>query len=267
MKRLITRLLLLASLAALSQGCVTLGKHRVLKARVETMEQRLDLMQKKFYAETSKVQNLLGGRISDLRKLSSELGRLNANLGSKLSDLQADLNRIRGKIEVMEFQMQKTVRDMDSIKDFVDDRFNTSLSGLPTGTPKDKQAQYDFALRMLRSGKTREARTIFRHFINQNPKDELADEAQFYIGESYFLEKKWAQAIKEYKSVESTYPKGNILGKAIMRLAEAALRMNQCATARTVYLYFASTYRKRFPEEAKKAKEKAKKMRKTCRKK
>ncbi|MCA9521678.1 MAG: tetratricopeptide repeat protein, partial [Myxococcales bacterium] len=236
MNRLLKRLLPLVALAALGQGCVTLGKHRVLKSRVETLEQRLDLMQKKFYAETGKVQHLLGGRISDLRKLSSQLGRLNASLGSKLSDLQADLNGIRGKIEVMEFKMQKAIRDMDSIKDFVDDKFNKSLSGLPPGTPKDKAAMYEFSLRMLRSGKTRDGRTILRHFINEFPKDDLADEAQFYIGESYFLEKKWAQAIKEYKTVESVYPKGNILGKAIMRLAEAALRMNECSTARTVYL-------------------------------
>ena len=267
MNRLINHLLPIVAVAVLSQGCVTLSRHRVLKSRVERLEERIDVIQKKFYAETTKVQHLLGSRISDLRKLGTQLGRLNASLGTKLSDLQADLNRIRGKIEVMEFKMQKSVRAIDSIKDFIDDHFKKSLYGLPPGTPKDKTGMYEFSIKLLRSGKTREARTVLRQFINQFPSDELADDAQFQIGESYFLEKKWLQAFKEYKTVESTYPKGNILGTAAMRLAETAMRLNHCGTARALYLYIASNYRKRFPAEAKRAKSIAKRMRRTCKQK
>lgn len=245
-------------------GCVTIGRYRVLKSRVDTLERRMDLVQKKFYAETGKIQHLLGERIQSLKNLSDLIGKRNANLGSNMSSLTADFNKLRGEFEVTMHKFGTILRDLNGVKDFIDDRFGKSLTKLPTGTPKDKDAMFSFGVRMLRGGKTRETRAVFRHFIDQYPKDELADKAQFYIGESYWVEKKWAQAIRAYATMESTYKNSKILGRAIYRLGEALLKWNRCKKAQKIFKYLSTSYRRKFPKDAARAKVMAKKLRKTC---
>jgi tol-pal system protein YbgF len=72
-----------------------------------------------------------------------------------------------------------------------------------------KKAQYDQAL------------IGFKGFIEKYPKSDLADNAQFWVGECYMGLKQYEQAILAYQEVIKKYPKGNKVPNAMLRQAFA----------------------------------------------
>jgi tol-pal system protein YbgF len=76
------------------------------------------------------------------------------------------------------------------------------------------------------------ARGNFSSFIAQNPKSELIDDAQFYIGETYFSEKWYEKAILEYQVVISKYPKSNKRPAALYKQALAFENIGDAVNAK-----------------------------------
>jgi tol-pal system protein YbgF len=77
-----------------------------------------------------------------------------------------------------------------------------------------KQGQYDQAL------------VGFKSFTEKYPQSELADNAQFWVGECYMSLKQYEQAILAYQEVIKKYPKGNKVPNAMLRQAFAFHEIN-----------------------------------------
>ncbi len=95
---------------------------------------------------------------------------------------------------------------------------------LPVIEKKDvlsDKAFYDKTLATYKEGKYEEAVTGFKNFIKKYPKSDLADNAQFWIGESHMALKQYEQAILAYQGVIKKYPKGNKVPNAMLRQALA----------------------------------------------
>jgi tol-pal system protein YbgF len=61
----------------------------------------------------------------------------------------------------------------------------------------------------------------FQAFLNYYPKNDLADDAQYQIGESYFNSNKWAEAAAAYARVIADYPAGNQVPNAYYKRGRA----------------------------------------------
>jgi tol-pal system protein YbgF len=80
---------------------------------------------------------------------------------------------------------------------------------------------YELTLKLYREGKYEEAIEGFENFLKKYPKSDLADNAEFWIGESYMSLKQYEQAILAYQEVIKNYPKGNKVPSAMLRQAQA----------------------------------------------
>jgi len=80
---------------------------------------------------------------------------------------------------------------------------------------------YDSALRQLSGGDQDEAIQSFRNFLHENGSSPYADDAQFWIGESYFRKGQYHRAIIEFNQVSSNYGSGDRAPAALLRQAEA----------------------------------------------
>lgn len=76
---------------------------------------------------------------------------------------------------------------------------------------------YNQGYEMYLNGKYAQAITIFREFLQNYPKDPLADNAQYWIGECYYSQKMFDRAISEFKKVEN-YPDGNKIPDAYLKI-------------------------------------------------
>ena len=93
--------------------------------------------------------------------------------------------------------------------------------GSDTTTGSDEESRYSEAFNLLKQGQHDKAVDRFRAFLQQYPGSQYADNAQYWLGESFYAKRKFKTAIKEYKKLLSQYPDS---GKA----SHAQLKIGYC---------------------------------------
>ena len=102
-----------------------------------------------------------------------------------------------------------------------------STAGLsPTRLYETAQADY-FA------GQWSSAISGFEAFLRAFPRSEQADDAQLYIGETYFAQNQWSEAIAAYNQLIQSYPGTNSVPVAYYKRGLAQERLGQIDAART----------------------------------
>lgn len=91
----------------------------------------------------------------------------------------------------------------------------------PAPEKSPEMALYDSSLADYRGGRYEKAIVGFKKFLDEYPKSKLADNAQFWIGESFMSLKQYEQAILAYQQVIKNYPQGNKAPNAMLRQALA----------------------------------------------
>jgi tol-pal system protein YbgF len=79
------------------------------------------------------------------------------------------------------------------------------------------------------------ARRKFEAFLRQYPNTELSDNAQFWIGETYYLKKDYEKAILEYEKAIVKYPEGDKIPAAMFKQALSFLELRDRTNARNLF--------------------------------
>ncbi|MGZ3579864.1 MAG: tol-pal system protein YbgF [Syntrophales bacterium] len=98
----------------------------------------------------------------------------------------------------------------------------------------EKESAYALAYETFKEGKYEKARGEFQNFLKQYPGSEYSDNAQFWIGESYYFEKKYEKAILEYEKLVKNYPKGSKVPYALLKQGLSFLNLGDKASARLI---------------------------------
>lgn len=103
----------------------------------------------------------------------------------------------------------------------------------PKPIQPNPEDEYNEALRILNEERSfPRARLMFNRFISKNPTHELADDAQYWIGESYFEEKNFERAILAFNKVQVDYANGDKAPDALFKEALVFLNLGDRASAR-----------------------------------
>ena len=87
--------------------------------------------------------------------------------------------------------------------------------------PPSAPAEYRDGIDLLRRGDNGGAIQKLREFLRKSPKSDLADDAQYWIGEAYYANRDYNRAILEFNEVLLRYPKGDKVPAALLRQAMA----------------------------------------------
>jgi len=82
----------------------------------------------------------------------------------------------------------------------------------------------------------------FETYLKTYPKSDLADDAQYYIGESYSGDSKFREAAAAYERVIRDYPNSDILPEAWYKVGISYDRLAQVDKAREAFDYVVKTY-------------------------
>ena len=93
---------------------------------------------------------------------------------------------------------------------------------------------YKDAYGTLQKGDAEGARRKFEAFLKQYPNTELSDNAQFWIGETYYLKKDYEKAILEYEKAITKYPEGDKVPAALFKQALSFLELGDKTNARNL---------------------------------
>lgn len=100
----------------------------------------------------------------------------------------------------------------------------------PSSEPEENYAR---AIRVLREERSfARARGLLEAFIERHPTHELADDAQYWIGQSYFQEKNFERAILAFNKVQVDYANGDKAPEALLLEALSFLSLGDQASAR-----------------------------------
>jgi tol-pal system protein YbgF len=91
---------------------------------------------------------------------------------------------------------------------------------------------FDTARADYAAGQWSLAITGFDAFLKTFPRSEMADDAQFLIGETYYAQNRWMDAIAAYNAVIQNYPMGNAVPEAYYKRGLAQERLGQLDAAR-----------------------------------
>ena len=82
----------------------------------------------------------------------------------------------------------------------------------------------------------------FETYIKTFPKSDMADDAQYYIGESYYGATKFREAVAAYDRVIAAYPASNTLPDTYYKRGLALNALGQIQPARESFEYVVKTY-------------------------
>ena len=123
-----------------------------------------------------------------------------------------------------------------------------AAAGSATGVELYRLGYGDYA-----RGNYDQALAELQEFIRLNPADDLADDAQYLIGEVYFSQQKYPEAVAAYDRLLSGHPGGDKAAAAYLKKGLALLEVNRTADAVIQLQHVVSAYPK--SEEARLARE------------
>jgi len=82
---------------------------------------------------------------------------------------------------------------------------------------RDPELLYQQAMDLYRAGETVEAAVLFGRFVRQFPESDLADNAQYWMGECSYSQKEYGQALENFKLVSARFPGGNKVPDALYK--------------------------------------------------
>lgn len=188
----------------------------------------------------SKLNNTMGG-------LQKTMQDVQANSGARLDSMSTQVQGLADNVEDLKVRLGKInqqLADLQSTLQSIDARLANPTPaggtnppgggnppGAPSGPPPSASVLYDSAFRDFQSGKYDLAKQEFSDYLKYYPDTDLAGSAQFWIGEIYYAQKQYKEAVTEYDKAITNYPKGYKLATARYKKGLALLELGEKAAA------------------------------------
>jgi tol-pal system protein YbgF len=179
------------------------------------------------------------------RKPSKELDRMREDviyrtkiLEEKSKSLE-DQNRVQeeriktidDRLKNLESKIDQLVKQADSDRSsLAREKESAETKTSSTGAA----SLYKDAYEAFQKGDLDGARRKFEAFLKQYPNTELSDNAQFWIGETFYQKRDYEKAILEYEKVVVKYPEGDKVSAALYKQAIAFLELGDKTNARNL---------------------------------
>lgn len=254
---------------------------QAIEKRIERLEKQLRAVQRKVF-EGRDVAFPADG--ADTAAASSAAPAQAVDMERRIMALEEQLRMLTGQIEELQFQGSQTKEQLDNFMADAEFRFGqlegkggttagpagaaamattpsavaaeanelpaTPAAGdtaslpegvLPAGTASE---QYNYAYSLLAQGKYDTAEAALRAFVAAHPKDDLAGNAQYWLGQSLFVRGRFNEAAREFVSGYQTYPKSSKAPAYLLKIGISLAKIGQKQDACDVF----TELKTRFPD-------------------
>lgn len=180
----------------------------------------------------TKLNVAIGALQKTMQDLQANSGARLDSTSTQVQGLSDNLEEVKvrlGRLNQQMAEMQNTLQSLD-IK-VAGGASNPTSGGGPAGSPPSADVLYSNALRDITGGKYDLARQEFQDYLKYYPETDLASNAQFYLGEIFFAQKQYKEAVIEYDRVLENYPKSFKLAPARLKKGMALLELGQRTSA------------------------------------
>lgn len=221
-----------------------------LQVNVQMLQEQVRDLQRSLDDRTAVLKTLVEQAVDAVNRMSTSVSHLErslkesrANADARLDSLATQVQALRDSLDEMNVRMAKLSEQLAETRNVlqsVDARLSQpppAMEGIPAepagapaatpSAPPSAQALYDAALRDFTTGKYDLARQQFTDYLKYYPETLLAGNARFYIGETYYRQKDFQQAIADYDRVLTGYPNSYKTAAAKLKKGYALIELNE----------------------------------------
>jgi tol-pal system protein YbgF len=197
-----------------------------------------------------------------LNDLDARLGRVErvvnnqslVELGQRVDALEAELRALRGSTEELQNAgegVRKQQRDLYADLDHRLSQLEQSLHaaaggaegapGAAAAVPQDQEA-YARAFDTLKGGDYATAITQLRDFQKTYPQSELLDNAQYWLGEAYYVTRDYERAAGAFRAVGERWPDSRKAPDALLKLGYTLQEQKRLPEARATLAQVVQRY-------------------------
>lgn len=187
----------------------------------------------------------LDGRLLRLERVLANQSLL--DLSQRIEASNAEVRTLRGQLEELQHNLTQAQEQQRQMYSDVDRRLTaieggasagassqarTPASGLPVPEGDDR-ANYQAAFDLLKEGKYQEAINGFRQFLVTFPTSALADNAQYWLGESHYVTRQYSEALRHFQTVVDKYPDSRKIPDALLKIGYCNYELKNYPAARS----------------------------------
>jgi tol-pal system protein YbgF len=204
-------------------------------------------------------------QLDELDRRLSAIERILANgslieLTMQVDELQRQNATLQGRTETLEHGAESTASRQRDLYVDVDDRLQGLERGLqssaavnvldggallpgqlpvPGGSDRDN---YQAAFELLKEQRYEPAALAFQQFLVSYPESQLADNAQYWLAESYYVTDQFENALKEFEVVISKHPRSRKVPDALLKIGYSNYELERWEAARSSLTRVQSEY-------------------------
>lgn len=270
-RRLSTRLRAQVALVALTAAVLLAAPAAAQSRREMQMMADIRMLQEQTQQMQQQLQAALEGLSAQLKAISSRVDDQAGATRKSFADQKlavdqfgTDLRVVRERIDESNVRITSLSQEVEALRLAIPAMTAASASPVDPNAPPvpdlpASQAQvpsvtttpgmppqrlFSSALADFTSGQWTLCIQGFDSYLKSYPRNDAADDAQWYIGECYFSDGKFTEAADAYNRVISSYPKGDRVPDAYYKLGVALNNMKQTDRARETW----ETLMKQFPD-------------------
>jgi tol-pal system protein YbgF len=228
------RLLSLTALAAAVVAAAGCGS-----SQLDSMEQQLADIQRQvlqIQKQSSSKEEVAGIQTSSAEQ-SRNLLKAQADIQLELQSLSSLIEQLEGKLEDTNYRLaqlsQQIAATNQQIKGLRPGEGAPPPGGggaggpIPGNAAADPETLYRTSYNDYLRGNYDLAILGFRQYLESFGSTDLADNASYWIGESYYKQKRFQDAIREFDTVVSQYPNSDKVASALLRKGYAYLELGE----------------------------------------
>lgn len=187
----------------------------------------------------------------------------------QLEQLQTELRSLRGQVETQTYELERlknrqrdVLADLDRRMRELERRGGVAQAPGASSPPADKpgdrppntppgdsspvsaseQQAYDAAFALMKQGQYSKAAKAFREFIGKYPRGQLADNAQYWIGEALYVGRNFKAAREEFAKVLADYPGSDKTADAALKVGYSHYELGEWSKARESFTQTMAKY-------------------------
>ncbi len=252
-------------------GCASRSDLDYLRSDVDELKTRIFKTEKEMVDLRSETREGVEKNLKGLQSDMEIVRKGAADLQATIESIKVDMQVAAGKLDDAALLAKKPADDLAFLKEDMGRRFTSieeRMAKLEKGLDEQKKAAeatpdnpdllYQKGLDTFRRGDIQKARELLTRFIELFPLHGMVANAHYWLGETYYSEKKYDQAVLEFQEVIKKFPGKEKVPAAMLKQGMAFKELGDAKSARYIYKKLGED----FPasDEARVAREKLKEL-------
>ena len=193
--------------------------------------------------EVRMLRGMLEDQAMDLENLANRQRDQYLDLDQRITDLrdtsQAPVVTSRAVTTASSQALPEVREDVPEIRPALDAPSTETAIATPEtqarevmATPEAEKALYDQAFQSLKDLKYADSAQQFQTFLDQFPNSDYADNAQYWLGESYYVTRNYEIALEAFQGLLSNYPDSPKVPDGLLKIGYTHYELKQWDQAR-----------------------------------